>query len=157
MVVIRYTCTLNARTELPWFTLPTVALPDEAPDTVNGRFVQSNPPAAQEIDVDPAKLHVKITTRPILVYVPLELNVPTTTNPGPWFGVHVPSSYCVKILPPFALKSMPLPAAGERIWSMVALFVDPLWTIGTTSVPARAVAAGSADIFLSAIVYSLSR
>jgi hypothetical protein len=74
---------------IPSFTH--VPPPPRAP-TVNGRFVHMFDPAPTAIDVAPLEEPVTVTCRPILVYVPEEVNAPTTVSPPPWFGVQVPSS-----------------------------------------------------------------
>jgi hypothetical protein len=57
----------------------------------NGRFPQIIPVDDEMLD-EPFNDPVSVTSRPTFVYLPLELNVPTTVNAAPWLGVHVPSS-----------------------------------------------------------------
>jgi hypothetical protein len=83
---------VNTSTVDDWFAFPTLKAPEKPLDAVKGKFVQIAFPAEQAIDVAPITAPVTVTRRPTFVYVPFELNAPTTVNPPPWFGVQVPSS-----------------------------------------------------------------
>ena len=93
IAVATYRFAALVRQVLDALTVAFTILPAPEVTLENGRFVQQIADAAAATEVVALNCPATVTCRPILVYLPEELNVPTTVRPPPWLGVQVPSSY----------------------------------------------------------------